>query len=268
MTGALGLYSLGEGLSGLGVTFGGCIIVLILIWLICFLFSHPKLLGTLVLIGVGWGVYEVVNMVKEDNHKKKYSSEQIVTNNSFKISDFGISFINNKIKNINLYDWSYQEIIAKDTIYEKYSTSYIIDLYADGNDLDTFVYGITDIEALNDSPYLIKYDINKCAVPTLKKFLIEQGFIYSNKNIKEKEWFCEETYYPYDICLKKDDLCVEIDTTSIEGGWANTICNVICVYNLKKYYYVKNDVEENKHKIEEKEEMIKEQEILSYLNKN
>lgn len=84
MTGALGLYSLGEGLSGLGVTFGGCIIVLILIWLICFLFSHPKLLGTLVLIGVGWGVYEVVNMVKEDNHKKKYSSEQIVTNNSFK----------------------------------------------------------------------------------------------------------------------------------------------------------------------------------------
>ena len=252
MTGALGLYSLGEGLSGLGVTFGGCIIVLILIWLICFLFSHPKLLGTLVLIGVGWGVYEVVNMVKEDNHKKKYSSEQIVTNNSFKISDFGISFINNKIKNINLYDWSYQEIIAKDTIYKKYSTSYIIDLYADGNDLDTFVYGITDIKAF----------------PTLKKFLIEQGFIYSNKNIKEKKWFCEETYYPYDICLKKDDLCVEIDTTSMEGGWANTICNVICVYNLEKYYYVKNDVEENKHKIEEKEEMIKEQEILSYLNKN
>ena len=136
------------------------------------MFSHPKLLGTLVLIGVGWGVYEVVNMVKEDNHEKKYSSEQIVTNNSFKISDFGISFIDNKIKNINLYDWSYQEIIAKDTIYNVYSTPYIIDLYADGNDLDTFVYGITDIEALNDSPYLIKYDINKSAVPTLKKFLI------------------------------------------------------------------------------------------------
>ena len=236
MTGALGLYSLGEGLSGLGVTFGGCIIVLILIWLICFLFSHPKLLGTLVLIGVGWGVYEVVNMVKEDNHEKKYSSEQIVTNNSFKISDFGISFIDNKIKNINLYDWSYQEIIAKDTIYKAYSTSYIIDLYADGNDLDTFVYGITDIEALNDSPYLIKYDINKRAVPTLKKFLIEQGFIYSNKNIKEKG-FCEETYYPYDICLKKDDLCVEIDTTSIKGEYDNTTNNVVCVYNIKKYYY-------------------------------
>ena len=68
--------------------------------------------------------------------------------------------------------------------------------------------------------------------------------------------------------MKKDDLCVEIDTTSIEGGYADTTRNVVCVYNLKKYYYVENDVEENKHKIEEKEEMIKEQEILSSLNKN
>lgn len=259
MLGLFGLLSVGAGAAPF---LSGLIGLLFIIWLICFFIIHPKIFWSIVIAGIGWGVYEIVSSIKESNFKEKYSSEKLVTNSSFKISDFGSEFISHNIKNISLYDWDHQEVINNDTIYSMYTSSYILHKYLDGNDLNSFVYGIRSIKALNSKPYLIEYHLNKCInIEEISNSLLKKGYVVAEPNIESD--FFDKTYKECQYCFKKGQCYIEIDTLNIEK-----YVNNIYVYDINVYQYVEKDLRKYEEDEKMRREMIKQRNISNYIASN
>lgn len=270
MLGFFGLLSLGSGIGILGMTFGGCLLLLAIIWLICFLFSHPKLFGVIIITGIGWGIYEIIHSINEDNFREEHTIEKMLINNSFKISDLGSSFLNKEIDDIQLYNWEHQEIVNKDTIYSgySYSNSHILSKYADNNDHNSFVYGIHHIRALNKTPYMIEYHLNKCTTEYIINFLKKHGYQQTKPIINNGDSIIvsyyplkKEVYYPYELCYRKDNIHIEIDTTSNNRDYN------ICIYDYKRYHYIEYDIEQYKNELKTKKENKTKNNIVEYMAK-